>query len=105
MLWSPILCERPDGSRYGIHVYYQRHGVGGWQSEGPRLREHLRRVCEAHGLEPESLDELRGHHEVVAGQVQVQLLHQLDRVEVLLRDERDRDVVDVQLIFLDKVQQ
>jgi flavin-dependent dehydrogenase len=36
-------------------------GVGGWQSEGPRLREHLRRVCEAHGLEPETLEELRGH--------------------------------------------
>jgi geranylgeranyl reductase family protein len=36
-------------------------GVGGWQSEGPRLREHLRRVCEAHGLEPEALESLRGH--------------------------------------------
>lgn len=31
VLWSPILCERPDGSRYGIHVYYQRHGIGGWE--------------------------------------------------------------------------
>ncbi len=27
-------------------------GVGGWQSEGPKLREHLRRACEAHGLDP-----------------------------------------------------
>ena len=36
-------------------------GVGAWQSEGPRLREHLRRVCEAHGLDPEALDSLRGH--------------------------------------------
>jgi flavin-dependent dehydrogenase len=36
-------------------------GVGRWQSEGPRLREHLRRVCEAHGLEPEALESLRGH--------------------------------------------
>src|SRR6202035_3548815 len=25
-------------------------GVGGWLSEGPKLRDHLRRVCEAHGL-------------------------------------------------------
>ena len=24
-------------------------GVGGWPAEGPRLREHLRRLCEAHG--------------------------------------------------------
>ena len=31
-------------------------GVGGWQSEGPKLREHLRRACEAHGLDPEALD-------------------------------------------------
>jgi len=36
-------------------------GVGGWYGEGPRLREHLRRVCEAHGLEPDALEELRGH--------------------------------------------
>ncbi len=36
-------------------------GVGGWQSEGPRLREHLRRACEAHGLDPDALESLRGH--------------------------------------------
>ena len=28
-------------------------GVGGWQSEGPKLSEHLRRACEAHGLDPD----------------------------------------------------
>ena len=31
VIWSPILCELPDGTRYGIHTYYQRHGLGGWQ--------------------------------------------------------------------------
>jgi hypothetical protein len=31
VIWSPLLLERPDGSRYGIHLYYQRHGIGGWQ--------------------------------------------------------------------------
>jgi hypothetical protein len=31
VIWSPILCEQPGGSRYGIHTYYQRHGIGGWQ--------------------------------------------------------------------------
>jgi geranylgeranyl reductase family protein len=36
-------------------------GVGGWQSEGPRIREHLTRVCAAHGLDPAMLDHLRGH--------------------------------------------
>jgi geranylgeranyl reductase family protein len=36
-------------------------GVGGWQSEGPKLREHLRRACEGHGLDPDDLESLRGH--------------------------------------------
>jgi geranylgeranyl reductase family protein len=36
-------------------------GVGGWQSEGPNLREHLQRACTAHGLEPDELENLRGH--------------------------------------------
>ena len=31
VIWSPILMERPDGTRYGIHTYYQRHAIGGWQ--------------------------------------------------------------------------
>jgi hypothetical protein len=31
VLWSPVLMERPDGSRYGIHTYYQRHAIAGWQ--------------------------------------------------------------------------
>ncbi len=36
-------------------------GVGGWESEGPKLREHLARCCEAHGLNPDDLESLRGH--------------------------------------------
>lgn len=36
-------------------------GVGGWQSEGPKLRQHLRRACEAHGLDVDRLEDLRGH--------------------------------------------
>ena len=36
-------------------------GVGCWQEEGPRIREHLRRMCEAHDLDPEQLENLRGH--------------------------------------------
>jgi flavin-dependent dehydrogenase len=36
-------------------------GVGAWQSEGPRIREHLAGVCRAHGLAPSELDALRGH--------------------------------------------
>jgi geranylgeranyl reductase family protein len=36
-------------------------GVGGWQTEGPRLREHLRRLLAAHGLPESALRDLRGH--------------------------------------------
>ena len=36
-------------------------GVGGWEEEGPRLRYHLRRLCEAHGASFDDVEELRGY--------------------------------------------
>ena len=36
-------------------------GVGGWESEGPRLRDHLRRLCVAHDVAYEKLTDLRGY--------------------------------------------
>jgi geranylgeranyl reductase family protein len=36
-------------------------GVGGWESEGPRLREHLERACVEYGLPSSRLDALRGY--------------------------------------------
>jgi geranylgeranyl reductase family protein len=36
-------------------------GVGGWQSEGPNLREHLDRLCAAHGIAEADVTDLRGH--------------------------------------------
>jgi len=36
-------------------------GVGGWESEGPRLRAHLVRLCAEHGIDVGSLTEIRGH--------------------------------------------
>jgi geranylgeranyl reductase family protein len=36
-------------------------GVGGWQSEGPLLREHLRELCAAFELDEASVRDLRGH--------------------------------------------
>jgi geranylgeranyl reductase family protein len=41
----------------GDHANY---GVGGWAAEGPRLREHLRRLCEVHGVEYAALTDLQG---------------------------------------------
>ena len=35
-------------------------GVGGWRSEGPRLREHLRQACAGYGLPHERLESVRG---------------------------------------------
>ena len=36
-------------------------GVGGWEEEAPRLRDHLRRLCVAHGASFDDLEELRGY--------------------------------------------
>jgi geranylgeranyl reductase family protein len=36
-------------------------GVGGWQREAPHLRDHLRRLCEAHDIAPEDLEDVRGY--------------------------------------------
>jgi geranylgeranyl reductase family protein len=36
-------------------------GVGGWESEGPRLREHLRRLCAVHDVDFDALTDLRGY--------------------------------------------
>ncbi len=36
-------------------------GVGGWEAEGPRLRRHLDRLCQAHGVNPDELTQVRGH--------------------------------------------
>jgi geranylgeranyl reductase family protein len=35
-------------------------GVGGWKSEGPRLREHLERACAGYGLPYDRLEAVRG---------------------------------------------
>jgi geranylgeranyl reductase family protein len=35
-------------------------GVGGWESEGPRLREHLERACSGYGLPSGRIESLRG---------------------------------------------
>ena len=36
-------------------------GVGGWGSEGPRLRDHLATLARAHDVDPGTLTEVRGH--------------------------------------------
>ena len=39
---------------------HANYGVGGWAAEGPRLREHLRRLCAAHGADVDGLTGLHG---------------------------------------------
>ena len=36
-------------------------GVGGWGSEGPRLREHLERLAAAHDVPSDALTDVKGH--------------------------------------------
>jgi geranylgeranyl reductase family protein len=36
-------------------------GVGGWTSEGPRLREHLTRLCREAGVDPSAIENVRGY--------------------------------------------
>jgi geranylgeranyl reductase family protein len=36
-------------------------GVGGNASEAARLREHLRRLCDAHGIDPDAAQDTRGY--------------------------------------------
>jgi len=36
-------------------------GVGGNEAEGPKLRAELRRMCEAHGIDPDSASRTRGY--------------------------------------------
>ena len=42
----------------GDHV---NAGVGGWETEGPRLRSHLRDLVEGHGLDGGRLENVRGY--------------------------------------------
>jgi geranylgeranyl reductase family protein len=39
---------------------HANYGVGGWAAEGPRLREHLRRLCAEHGVDAGALSDLHG---------------------------------------------
>ena len=39
---------------------HANYGVGGWASEGPRLREHLHRLCAAHEVDLSGLTDLHG---------------------------------------------
>jgi flavin-dependent dehydrogenase len=36
-------------------------GVGGWHAMGTRAREHLRVLCERHGIDPADVTDTRGH--------------------------------------------
>jgi len=36
-------------------------GVGGWESEGPKLRTHLTELCAEHGIADADVESLRGH--------------------------------------------
>ena len=51
------------------------------------------------------LGQNRGHHEVFGGQFQFHVAHQVDVVDVLARDFRDRNIEDVEVLAADQVKQ
>src|SRR5215471_1028501 len=51
------------------------------------------------------VNQRRRHDEKLAGDVEIQLLHQLNRVEILLRDERDGNVMDFHRVLLDEMEE
>ncbi len=54
---------QPDGG-YGWLFPKGDHanlGVGGWDKEGPHLRDHLARLSRSYGIDPDVLTEVRGH--------------------------------------------
>lgn len=54
---------QPDGG-YGWLFPKGEHanlGVGGWDREGPHLRDHLARLSRSYGIDPAVLTEVRGH--------------------------------------------
>ncbi len=46
-------------------------GVGGWEREGPRLRQHLDRFCAEHGLAAGDLTDVRGYRLPLRGPASV----------------------------------
>jgi hypothetical protein len=51
------------------------------------------------------VNQRRRHDEELAGDVEIQLLHQLDRLEILRGDQRDRDVVDADFVLPDEMKE
>ena len=50
------------------------------------------------------MQQRRRHHEEFTGHRQVQFLHHRQIVQILLSDQRNRNIVDVDFVFLDEVQ-
>jgi hypothetical protein len=87
-----LVLEQPADQRVArVFLRFAFHAGGGFR---PR-QQHLRL----------DVDQSSRHDEEVAGDVEIELLHQRDGLEILRRDQRDRDVVDVQLVLPDEMQQ
>ena len=86
---EPLMLEQPADERLArilFRIFLRRIGP---RQQHPRL----------------DVNERGRHDEELAGHVEVQFLHQVEVVEILLRDQRDRNVVDIHLVLLDQVQQ
>src|SRR5688572_1398311 len=87
LLEPAILEELSDQAL--ARVLFLLHGRDGGGKKHARLDPHER----------------RRHHEELPRHFQVQLPHQIQRLQILAGDLRDRDVGDLDLVLLDQVQQ
>ena len=88
-----VLQEPPDQLRARIHLFFRDVVV----------LLVLRLLWEEHlALD---VGQRRRHHEVLARDVEVQLLHHRHILQIALGHERDRQVENVQLVLADQVQE
>jgi hypothetical protein len=85
---DPLVLQQPP-HQLGARVFLERLGSRWPRQQQARL----------------DLDQHRGHHQVLGGELQVGSAHRLDVLEVLARQRRHGDVEDVEIFPADQVQQ
>ena len=107
----PVTGRSPSLPPASLYFWYSsRRRISSWRgsssssSSSAASRRVLGRIGR-HQLARLDVRQRRRHQQVLAGDVEVERAHEVEHLQVLLGDERDRDVEDVELVLLDEVQQ